>query len=70
MLIDEDTDDENFRNNAIPKDGVWININDLPEQFYDLKEYNPRYVIPDDDIIEDSPTGSLIINFLLKSLNF
>ena len=29
MLFDEDTDDEDEKKNAIPKDGVWINSNDL-----------------------------------------
>ena len=64
MLRDEDTDEEydtQKRTSDCEEDGVWININDLPEPFYPLKEYKPRYVIPDDDIIEDSPTGWLII---------
>ena len=59
MLIDEDTDDDDFRKNASPKDGVWINVNDLPEPFYELKEYKPRFIIPDEDINEDSSTDSL-----------
>ena len=66
MLCDEDTDDENdkYKNTSEDEyDGVWININDLPEPFYPLKEYKPRYIIPDEDIIEDSPTGFLIIHY-------
>ena len=71
MLFDEDTDDEDFRNNEIPKDGVWINLNDLDEPFYDLKEYKPKYIIPDDDIIEDSSTGFFLkLNYLLTYDNF
>ena len=66
MLCDEDTDDENdkYKNTSEDEyDGVWININDLPEPFYPLKEYKPSYIIPDEDIIEDSPTGFLIIHY-------
>ena len=59
MLRDEDTDEEDDRY-KIPSeddnDGVWVNVNDLPEPFYPLKEYKPRFTLP--DIIEDSPTGS------------
>lgn len=64
MLRDEDTDEEYDTQKRISdceEDVVWVNINDLPEPFYPLKEYKPRYVIPDDDIIEHSPTGCLII---------
>ena len=67
MLIDEDTDDDDFRKNASPKDGVWINVNDLPEPFYELKEYKPIFKIPDEDINEDSSTGYSV--FLYYNFN-
>ena len=73
MLCDEDTDDENDQYKVTSEDeydGVWININDLPEPFYPLKEYKPRYIIPDEDIIEDSPTGCLIIHYYKHICNF
>ena len=58
MLRDEDTDDEDDTY-KIPSeddyDGVWVNVNDLPEPFYPLKEYKPNCILP--NIIEDSPTG-------------
>ena len=65
-LLDEDTDDEDFRTNAIPKDGVWINVNDMDEPFYDLKEYKPKYIIPDIDITEDSSTGCIVVHVFIK----
>lgn len=57
MLIDEDTDDDFEKNKADSEDGVWVNIDDLPDPIYPLKEYKPRYTIPDELIIEDSSTG-------------
>ena len=73
MLCDDDTDDEDDKYKIPSEDeyeGVWVNVNDLPEPFYPLKEYKPRYVIPDDDIIEESPLGNLsntILNtFIIK----
>lgn len=38
------------------EDGIWVNINDLEEPWYPLKEYKPKYTIPIDIIIEDSST--------------
>ena len=45
MLLDEDTDDDIHNNTATTEDnedGIWVNINDLEEPWYPLKEYNPR----------------------------
>lgn len=60
MLIDDDTTDESDANKSSSEDGVWVNINDLDEPFYPLKEYKPRYTIPDELIIEASSTGCLL----------
>lgn len=60
MLLDEDTDDDIHNNTATTEDnedGIWVNINDLEEPWYPLKEFKPKYTIPDDIIIEDSSTG-------------
>lgn len=57
MLIDEDTNDEFDKNTSKSEDGVWININDFDEPFYPIKDYKPKYTIPDELIIEDSSTG-------------
>ena len=61
MLCDDDTDEENDKFKITSDDdydGVWINVNDLPIPFYPLKEYEPKFTITDEDIIEDSPTGT------------
>ncbi|PWA50465.1 dnaJ subfamily C GRV2 [Artemisia annua] len=60
MLLDEDTDDDIHNNTATTEDNevdIWVNINDLEEPWYPLKEYKPKYTIPDDIVIEDSSTG-------------
>ncbi|PWA89064.1 phosphoenolpyruvate carboxylase 2 [Artemisia annua] len=54
------TDDDIHNNKTMTEDnedGIWVNINDLEEPWYPLKEYKPKYTIPDDIIIEDSSTG-------------
>lgn len=41
MLCDEETDDEDDKYKITSEDdyeGVWVNVNDLPEPFYPLKE--------------------------------
>ena len=44
-------------------------MNDLDEPFYDLKEYKPKYIIPDEDITENSSTGFYAIQ-VFEKLNF
>ena len=45
------------------KDIPIIDISDDETMLNPLKEYNKRYIISDEDIIEDSPTGFIIRNY-------
>ena len=67
-------DESKYKNDARYKlqsiddyDNVWSSVNYQQQPYYHCKEYKQRYVILDEDIIEDSPTGCFIT---IKVLNF